>query len=729
MKLFAAVFIAILFSTVCFSQIPTDISLQIIKAEDARRFDKSLEILMMSPNKDVRKRAALAIGRIGDERGIPALIILLNNDSDEIRTMAAFAVGEIESIKGADVILKTLAIANIAGEVRVRAIEAAGKIAAANAKDDKSKLLGEAILDALEFEEARRSKPNTNAILFALTAVLRSKPEEASFVVAKFLNYSDAKIRQNALNTLGRLRTKDKEINAKVLDILLVDDDAICRANACRVLGIAEDVSAISALLETAVGDDDSRVRVSAIRALGNFKDAKETKENKVAGLLIERGETLLKNFKSNKSELLEIATTSGRLLAGIDDEPAVKFLQKLRVVDDYKSAETEIAFAKIAPKLYLSVYNQDKPFKSREKVGSQAQGLGELANSKDETVKVLGKTNLISYFAEFLETVKPAQVAEMNKAVPDILQAISAFKPEKFDELLRENLKTKDETIRATSASLLGELPPSNDNEKALDEALIYSLEFDTKTNDATLAILDALGKQTNAKTSKSLQSALASKDILIRKKAVEVLKTLGVDASDKIGTVTNSIFRQKDYAVDSKGKRKFVSVDVEAIYRRAVSRKNGSVKAVFTTEKGTFTIDLMPEDAPLTVENFIKLARSNYFNGLTVHRVVPNFVMQDGDPRGDGNGGPGYQIRCEVNMLEYDRGAVGMALSGKDTGGSQWFVTHSPQPHLDGGYTVFGKVNETEMKIVDIISRGDKILTVKIIENTSVKITKRKK
>ncbi len=729
MKLFAAVFIAILFSTVCFSQIPTDISLQIIKAEDERRFDKSLETLMKSPNKDVRKRAALAIGRIGDERGIPALIILLNNDSDEIRTMAAFAIGEIESIKGADAILKTLAIADIADEIRVRAIEAAGKIAAANAKDDKSKPLGEAILDALEFEETRRSKPNINAVLFGLTSVLRSKPEEASFVVAKFLNYSDAKIRQNALNTLGRLRTKDKEINAKVLDILLVDDDAICRANACRVLGIAEDVSAISALLETAVGDDDSRVRVSAIRALGNFKDAKETKENKVAGLLIERGETLLKNFKSNKSELLEIATTSGRLLAGIDDEPAVKFLQKLRVVDDYKSAETEIAFAKIAPKLYLSVYNQDKPFKSREKVGSQAQGLGELANSKDETVKVLGKTNLISYFAEFLETVKPAQVAEMNKAVPDILQAISAFKPEKFDELLRENLKTKDETIRATSASLLGELPPSNDNEKALDEALIYSLEFDTKTNDATLAILDALGKQTNAKTSKSLQSALASKDILIRKKAVEVLKTLGVDASDKIGTVTNSIFRQKDYAVDSKGKRKFVSVDVEAIYRRAVSRKNGSVKAVFTTEKGTFTINLMPEDAPLTVENFIKLARSNYFNGLTVHRVVPNFVMQDGDPRGDGNGGPGYQIRCEVNMLEYERGAVGMALSGKDTGGSQWFVTHSPQPHLDGGYTVFGKVNETEMKIVDIISRGDKILTVKIIENTSVKITKRKK
>ena len=107
--------------------------------------------------------------------------------------------------------------------------------------------------------------------------------------------------------------------------------------------------------------------------------------------------------------------------------------------------------------------------------------------------------------------------------------------------------------------------------------------------------------------------------------------------------------------------------------------------------TTKGAFTIEFYPEEAPLTVDNWIKLARSGYFNGVDVHRVVPNFVMQDGDPRGDGNGGPGWSIRCEINMLPFDRGVVGMAVaSGKDTGGSQWFVTHSPQPHLDGGYTV---------------------------------------
>ncbi len=128
------------------------------------------------------------------------------------------------------------------------------------------------------------------------------------------------------------------------------------------------------------------------------------------------------------------------------------------------------------------------------------------------------------------------------------------------------------------------------------------------------------------------------------------------------------------------------------------------------------------------MTVDNFIKLARRNYFNGLAIHRVVPNFVMQDGDPRGDGNGGPGWSIRCEVNMLPYERGAVGMALSGKDTGGSQWFVTHSPQPHLDGGYTVFGRVING-LDVVDQIARGDLIRRVTISENEVRRATQRRR
>jgi len=139
--------------------------------------------------------------------------------------------------------------------------------------------------------------------------------------------------------------------------------------------------------------------------------------------------------------------------------------------------------------------------------------------------------------------------------------------------------------------------------------------------------------------------------------------------------------------------------------------------VTATVITTRGSFTIQFLPEDAPLTVDNFVQLAKRGYFNGRTIPRVVPNFVIQAGDPRGDQNGGPGYQIRCEINGMMFERAAVGMALSGKDTGGSQWFVTHSAQPHLDGGYTVFGNVIRG-MDVVDKIVRGDVIRRVIVNE-----------
>jgi cyclophilin family peptidyl-prolyl cis-trans isomerase len=153
-------------------------------------------------------------------------------------------------------------------------------------------------------------------------------------------------------------------------------------------------------------------------------------------------------------------------------------------------------------------------------------------------------------------------------------------------------------------------------------------------------------------------------------------------------------------------------------ADYERAIARMGKAVTAIVTTTNGSFTINLLPDQATMNVDNFILLAKRKYFDGITVHRVVPNFVIQDGDPRGEGNGGPGYQIRCEINQVPYERGAVGMALSGKDTGGSQWFVTHSPQPHLDGGYTVFGNVI-TGIDTVDAIVRGDVIRSIVIKES----------
>jgi cyclophilin family peptidyl-prolyl cis-trans isomerase len=130
--------------------------------------------------------------------------------------------------------------------------------------------------------------------------------------------------------------------------------------------------------------------------------------------------------------------------------------------------------------------------------------------------------------------------------------------------------------------------------------------------------------------------------------------------------------------------------------------------------TDTGTIEIELAVLEAPLTAENFLALARRGYFSRMPIHRVVPTFVVQAGDQRGDGEGGPGYTLRDEINMLPYVRGAVGMALDGADTGGSQFFITHAPQPHLDGKYTVFGRV-VAGMDVVDRLQQWDVIRRVR--------------
>src|SRR4030095_14669345 len=136
----------------------------------------------------------------------------------------------------------------------------------------------------------------------------------------------------------------------------------------------------------------------------------------------------------------------------------------------------------------------------------------------------------------------------------------------------------------------------------------------------------------------------------------------------------------------------------------------------AILHTTRGDIEWSFYGKEAPQTVANFVRLAERRYFDGLAIHRVVPNFVIQDGDPTGTGSGGPGYSIRCEYNRLRYEPGMVGMALAGKDTGGSQWFITHSPQPHLDGRYTIFAHVVRG-MDVANKIVQGDRILRVEIL------------
>lgn len=138
---------------------------------------------------------------------------------------------------------------------------------------------------------------------------------------------------------------------------------------------------------------------------------------------------------------------------------------------------------------------------------------------------------------------------------------------------------------------------------------------------------------------------------------------------------------------------------------------------KAVIETKKGNIELVLFEEDAPNTVANFEGLANKGFYDGLTFHRVIPDFVIQGGCPKGNGTGGPGYTIKCEINENKHVAGALSMAHAGKDTGGSQFFITHSPQPHLDGVHTVFGKVTKG-MDVVNSIKEQDVMTKVRVIE-----------
>ena len=703
---------------------PKDYLISILKAEDARRYDKTLESLLKGPNEAVRVRAALAAGRIGDETAVPALAELLEKDpSAKVREMAAFALGEIESINAADAILTALGSQaetrppGSVSSVTARLVEAAGKIAAANPKHPKAAELGTAIVKTLN--------DSTDALTtrLALTAVLRARPAGAEEVVRKSLAHTDPAIVSDALNTLARMRAKNANRDAR--DLLETNVHAIVRANAARVLGAAEDKEAIDILIKAATSDKDSRVRVAAIRSLSALKDPK------AAEPLLKRGEILFAAYKAAKkpgfipdeqNEFIEIATTLGRLLANSGDERAVNLFREFGKLDQGFTTEVYIARLRVSP----GRGDNNKPeMTSWRQYSTLAQVVGEFAaieptteegrQMKIEAPAILGP--LAKAYAE----ADPVHDASTIKAGPDVLQAFARFKTADLDKIARTALQNKDVQIRATAAGILAELPSSAENVEALRNAFSSALLTDSKENDAQLAIMDALFKLDRKATASVLPIAFRHSDYLVRKKAFEFLndKDAWKDGpADEIEALRKSEVGNVLLPYLPKRASKLGQIlNTDADYQRALSRKNGSVRAILTTTKGAFTIEFLPEDAPLTVDNFIKLARANYFNGLEVHRVVPNFVMQDGDPRGDGNGGPGWSIRCEINMVPYDRGAVGMALSGKDTGGSQWFVTHSPQPHLDGGYTVFGRVNETDMKVVDRIVRGDKILSVKIV------------
>jgi cyclophilin family peptidyl-prolyl cis-trans isomerase len=212
----------------------------------------------------------------------------------------------------------------------------------------------------------------------------------------------------------------------------------------------------------------------------------------------------------------------------------------------------------------------------------------------------------------------------------------------------------------------------------------------------DADLAkmIFDALARCGDLAARPVLEEAVLFPDKLLASAAAEALKKLtGEDYSSRVPQET-------------KPHQDFTS---EEIHRLAKAH------ATIQTNQGAIELEFFPEAAPLTALNFVRLAQKGFFDGLFIHRVVPNFVVQTGDPRGDGWGSPGYSIRSEFSRRRYTRGIVGMASSGTDTEGCQFFITHSDQPHLDGRYTIFARVT-SGMEVVDALQVGDRMEKVTI-------------
>jgi cyclophilin family peptidyl-prolyl cis-trans isomerase len=256
------------------------------------------------------------------------------------------------------------------------------------------------------------------------------------------------------------------------------------------------------------------------------------------------------------------------------------------------------------------------------------------------------------------------------------------------------DRLKADDPAVRAAAANAIRELKPP-DAVPALASAYEFGLRDSTYI--ARAAAVTALA-QYGAEAQPILMQALTDKDWAVRVQAAKLLKQLD-PASEVAQQIRPAPTR----------------LTPDAYQSPHLVKPQVSTQVYFETDRGTILVELSVLDAPLTADNFVALARSGFFTGLSVHRVVADFVMQTGDPRGDGEGGPGYTIRDELNQLPYLRGTVGMALDWADTGGSQFFITHSPQPHLDAKYTAFGRV-VSGIEVIDALQRGDVIRGVHV-------------
>lgn len=688
-------------ATVLAQSIPPGLHARIIQLEDERNLNgDELAKLLRHASPKVRARAALAIGRIGDKSMMSSLarLLILEKD-DNVKAMAIFALGELEDRKSYPILSGFLIRSREPLQIQARAAEAVGKVVAIA---ENASELGSSMVDACNHLIIKRlPEPATNLTpdqkllaSLSITALMRIRSATSIEPLAGQLKSADADIRAQAANALSRIRQPIASAVPALLEALN-DNDHNVRANAARALGVSKDAQAVEPLIKS-LGDKSEQVQVSVIRALATIGDKRAVEP------LVEFGKRLLEKYEAQLEEidrkdfvrlpstnlLLEISVALGTFR----DKRGLHWLYDTQRRLGELQPEIETAIGRIEDDNYPMQLRHGLGWLSWKGMVANIQGL-----AANQTERARDAVKMFLERVDFSAKLKNLAESKMfdERSIPELLRAIVRLKDADAEKILSQKLTHKDLIVRATAAQLLADF--QNDQNLASLTAAFAVAKAD-KENDAKLSILNALSKYKSEKAVETVKAALNDSDHLVRRRAVDLLKQMGAgDFSDRIGTVKTG--------------------HDKLFYQRVVARTNRKVTATLHTDKGLVTMELFPAEAPITVESFIRLARKGYFNNVTFHRVVPNFVIQGGDPQGTGEGGPGYQIRCEVNTRPYVRGAVGMALSGKDTGGSQFFITHSPQPHLDGGYTVFGQVTDG-MEVVDRIARGDTIRRIQISE-----------
>jgi cyclophilin family peptidyl-prolyl cis-trans isomerase/HEAT repeat protein len=614
----------------------------------------------------VRRRAAMAVGRVGLREGVQPLIALLADQDVEVRQMAAFAIGLIGDTSGRDALVTVLN--DPSPLVKGSAAEALGLIGDAAAADAIARMASELVTAGAvaqppgEDEDSRRDTPAA-ALRLAIFALVRLK---AYAPLASVVLDPAGEPRVKWWPVAFALQRLEDPRGKAALVVLLRESHPYTRAFAAKGLGGLKDPSVLP-LLVPLVSGSDRMVAVEAIRAIGRLGGA--------AGgpaLL-----ALIQNPKADPYLRLEAVTAAASIppssVPGLDDVlldtladpvPAVR-ATVLRTIAQ-RDAET---FTTV-----LSGLDADSDWNVR---ATLATILGTLTPAT-------GLPRLRSLLED------PDQ-----RVIPAVLGSLARLKAPDAATVMQAKLKADDPVVRVAAARGLAELK-SNDSGPALAQA--YRDGQRDTTYIARAAALGALAELRAPDAVPLLTEALADKDWAVRVRAGALLKTLdaSVDTDAKARPAPTS--RPPDFYDASR----LVSPPV-------------STQFYIDTDRGSVQFELAVLDAPLTVDNFVTLARRGFFDGLSFHRVVPAFVVQAGDPRGDGEGGPGYTIRDELSQRPYVRGTLGMALDWADTGGSQFFITQSPQPHLDAKYTVFGRVL-SGMDVIDRIQPGDVIRRVRI-------------